>query len=65
MKKIIRDITSKLKNGTITVEEANKKLIDLFELIKGNSISKIMCVALGCLLMFFVLFAIAILSHYH
>ena len=47
MEKIIKDTTEKLKNGTITTDEANKFLLDLFGVIKRNSLTKIGSFALG------------------
>jgi len=35
MKKIIKETTEKLSNGTITKDEANKILLDLFVVIKS------------------------------
>jgi hypothetical protein len=47
MKNIINNITEKLKNGIITVEEANDLLLNIFYFIKGNSMIKIVCYSLG------------------
>lgn len=38
MRKIISNIIEKLKTGTITTDEANESLFDLFCIIKGNSL---------------------------
>jgi hypothetical protein len=37
MKKIIKDTTEKLENGTITKDEADKILLDLFGVIRSFS----------------------------
>jgi hypothetical protein len=50
MQTIIKGITEKLKNGSMSADEANKKLIDLFTLVKGNTLSKIKCFIFGALL---------------
>ncbi len=47
MEQTIKSITEKLKNGTITTDEANKFLLDLFGVIKRNSLTKIGLFTLG------------------
>ena len=41
MEQIIKSTTEKLKNGTITIDEANKFLLELFGIKKRNSLTKI------------------------
>jgi hypothetical protein len=43
----IKEITTKLKNGTYSKDQADKLLINIFKIIKGNSISKILTFLLG------------------
>jgi hypothetical protein len=43
----MKRITEELKNGTMTIDEANKFLLDLFGVVKRNSLTKIVSFALG------------------
>ena len=47
MEQIIKNTTEKLKNGIITKDEADKFLLDLFGVIKRNSLTKIGLFTLG------------------
>jgi hypothetical protein len=39
MEKKIKTITKNLKNGTITKDEADKILLDLFEVVSNNNLN--------------------------
>jgi hypothetical protein len=61
MEQIIKNTTEKLKNGYITTDEANKFLMELFGIIKRNSLTKIGFFALGIMMGIMIGYTIALM----